>query len=452
MKKWLKWILGIIGVIVLAFVILTAVFWSSISIFMGTEGLSGKINTIPDVVSNNLPELTKEKADWISWQGANGDNRSLVKGIIKDWSAGLETKWEVNYLCQGELSATWSAPVIQGNRLVVLGRDNENDWVFCLNPQTGDLLWKQSYKALAVSSHGTGPRATPFIDDNRVYTYGRSGDLKCWSLFDGKELWAVNVKHEGGAEPTWGQASSPLILGDLIVVQGGGSVRTIAYNKMTGQVVWKSGEGLAGYAAINAMNIENRTIILSFHGKGLAAVDAENGSELWNVDWKTSYDVNATTPIVFEDKVFITSGYKKGGMLLKVTSTGADSLWHNTTMASQHSDPFIIGGFMYGYSGDSAQNRGAFKCVNLSDGTEKWTTNDMGWGTCVLVDGHLLCCDIKGNMFLMKPDPNEFVLVTELPKALGDVKGPVWTKPVLANGLLYLRFKQKLVCYNIVKE
>ena len=77
--------------------------------------------------------------------------------------------------------------------------------------------------------------------------------------------------------------------------------------------------------------------------------------------------------------------------------------------------------------------------------------NDMGWGTCVFADDHLLCLDIKGNLFLMKPDPDKFVKISELRKALGDVKGPVWTKPVLANGRLYLRFKQRLVCYDIVR-
>lgn len=452
MKKWVKWILGILGVIVVGILFLTALFWSSIKIFMGTEKLSGKLEAIPSAETKQLTPLVKGQTDWISWQGANGDNRSKVKGIIKDWSDGLEKLWEVNYLCQGDLSATWSAPVIQGNRLIVCGRDDENDLIFCLDPMKGNLLWKKSYKAKANSSHGTGPRATPFIDEDRVYTYGRSGDLKCWDLFDGKELWEANVTEEGGAEPTWGHASSPLILGELVVVQGGGSVRTIAYDKMSGKMIWKSGLGLAGYAAIKAMNLQGKSVILAFHGKGLAALDAENGEELWNVTWETPYDVNATTPIVIEDKVFITSGYKTGCMLLKIKSSGADILWQNKIIASQHSDPYIIGDFLYGYSGDSSQNRGAFKSVSLNTGEEKWTTNKMGWGTCVFVDNHLLCCDIKGNIFLMKPDPNKFIKVTELPKVLGNVKGPVWTKPIVANGLLYLRFKQRLVCYDLVKE
>ena len=95
------------------------------------------------------------------------------------------------------------------------------------------------------------------------------------------------------------------------------------------------------------------------------------------------------------------------------------------------------------------QNKGAFKCLELASGKEKWTTNKMGWGTCTYVDGHLLCLDIKGNLFLMKPDSEQFVKVTNLPKALGDVEGPVWTLPVVANNKLFLRFKQRLVCYSL---
>jgi len=249
----------------------------------------------------------------------------------------------------------------------------------------------------------------------------------------------------------WGHASSPLVLNGIVVVQGGGTARTIAYDKMTGDMIWKSGNGLAGYAALQRLNLLNKTLLLAFHGKGLAALDTDNGVELWNLPWETQYDVNATTPIVMNDRVFITSGYGTGCQLLKVNLTKTEILWHNQIIASIHSDPYVINGFLYGYSGDSYQNRGEFKCVDMKNGEEKWSTNEMGWGTCVFVDGHFLCCDIKGNIFLMNPDPNSFIKVTELRKALGAIPGPVWTLPVVANGYLYLRFKQRLVCYDIIQ-
>jgi outer membrane protein assembly factor BamB len=324
--------------------------------------------------------------------------------------------------------------------------------VFCLNSVNGNLLWQTSYPAKAVSSHGAGPRATPAIDENYVYTFGRSGDLICWNLFDGKEIWRKNVADEGGKEPSWGHSSSPLVLDNNVLVQGGGSARTIAYDKKTGKVAWRSGQGLAGYAALTRMNLSGKSAVLAFHGRGLAALDEDTGAELWNVPWETSYDVNATTPLVIDNKVFITSGYGKGCQLLKVGPTRAEILWKNDILSSIHSDPYVIKGYLYGYSGDSYQNKGAFKCLELSTGLEKWTTNEIGWGTCISVDDHLICCDIKGNIFLIKPSPEEFIKITEMKSALGNVKGPVWTMPIIANGLLYLRFKQRLVCYDLMNS
>jgi len=148
--------------------------------------------------------------------------------------------------------------------------------------------------------------------------------------------------------------------------------------------------------------------------------------------------------------IFITSGYGTGSMLLKADNSGIDSLWRTENYSSIHSDPYVIDSYLYGYSGDSFQNKGAFKCLDLSNGKEMWSMNDMGWGTCTWVDGYLLCSDIKGNIYLMQPAPEKFNLITNLEDALGDIRGPVWTVPVVANGYLYLRFKQKLVCYDLV--
>ena len=95
------------------------------------------------------------------------------------------------------------------------------------------------------------------------------------------------------------------------------------------------------------------------------------------------------------------------------------------------------------------QNKGDFKCLELQTGRVKWSSDEIGWGKCVAVDDYLLCCDVKGNLFLIKPDPEKFVKVAGIPKIWGRVKGAIWTVPVLANGKLYLRFKEKLMCFDI---
>jgi len=125
-------------------------------------------------------------------------------------------------------------------------------------------------------------------------------------------------------------------------------------------------------------------------------------------------------------------------------------LWRSQVIASHHSDPLLLDGFLYGYSGQSDQNEGQFKCVELETGRERWSTNAVGWGTTVYADGHLLCMDIKGNLFLIRPDPDRFDKVAEFKAALGEVNDPAWTLPVVANGRLYLRYMQRLVCYDLM--
>lgn len=448
-KRILKIAACILGLLVLALVVLIVLFWDSVEILSGTQDLGAPPQAIPAAAQAIEPLRDRGEADWPCWRGIHGNAKSPVTGITKDWAKGFPQIWQVDYLCQGKGSATWSAPVIQGDRLVVCGRNEGQDLVFCLKAVDGTLLWQNQYAASASSEHGAGMRATPWIDEDRVYTFGRSGDLACWNLNNGTALWHKQVGDEGGEAPTWGHSSSPVVSGEVVLVQGGGSARAMAYNKLSGELVWKSGQGDAGYAPLIPVTLGDTPAYLVFHGKGLAAVKADTGAALWDTAWETRYGVNATTPLVNGDQVLITSGYGTGVQLLQVSDTEAKVLWTTKTISAHHTDGYILNGLVYGYSGLSMQNRGTFKCIDLATGVEKWSTNAMGWGTCTHVDGHLLCLDLKGHLFLMKPDPERFLKVTELQQALGDIKGPAWTVPVIANDKLFLRFKQRLVCYAL---
>lgn len=449
MPRWLKWTLIVIGGALAALAVLVAAYmamnWSTVQILRGTQGVASAPSAVPTPRSNPPPAEAGEH-DWTAWRGARNDGRSSVTGIRTDWSGGLTELWRVDYLCRGASSATWAAPVVRGNRLVVTGRDETRDLVFALEPDTGELLWQGAYEAPAGPSHGLGPRATPFIDGDRVYTFGRAGDLVCWDIDDGTVLWHANVVDEGGECPQWGFSSSPLVMEGKVFVQAGGTARTIAYDATSGEVVWKSGSGSAGYAAF--MTVAGQLVV--FHGTGVAGLDQGDGRIVWDLPWPTPYEVNATTPVVIGDRVFVSSGYRTGSQLLEVSADGAEVVWKSEAFAAQHTDPFVIGGQIYGYSGDSSQNRGSFKCLDLETGRERWSSDEIGWGTCTWVDGHLLCSDIEGNLALVEPDPDRLVKVAGLSRALGEVEGPVWTVPVVANGRLYLRFKQRLVCYDLV--
>ncbi|MBN2441119.1 MAG: PQQ-like beta-propeller repeat protein [Spirochaetales bacterium] len=413
----------------------------------GTERIH-ESQIIPEFITE--PEIIeKREADWPSWRGPDCNGKSNTKNIKKDWTSGLKKVWEVDYLCQGKRSVTWSAPVIKGNRLVVMGRDNKNDLVFCLNADNGELIWNNFYAGKVKNyHHGIGPRATPFIDEDRVYTFGRSGDLACWQLLDGKLLWKKNIYENGGDSPMYGDSSSPIVYNNEVIVQGGGVSIASAYNKMTGELLWKAEEGITGYASPVILKNTNELSLLIFYGNGIARLNPEDGKTIWSVPWKTFNNNNACTPVAEGNYIFITSLYL-GCQMLKTKGKEVEILWTNKTIASFHSDAIIHNGYIYTYTGESSQNRGDFKCVELETGKEVWSTGKAGWGTVVFVDGYLLCMDIKGNLYLIEPSPDEFRIVTEFKNSLGKIKTPAWTIPVIANGKMYIRYLHNLVCYDL---
>jgi len=419
----------------------------TVGVLMGRIKLAGPRAPIPESVTKDKI-VNKGAADWPKWRGPDGTGKSNSRGIRTNWDGGLPELWKVAFLCQGKKTASWSTPVVQGDRLLVPGRDTDRDIIFCLHAGTGALLWQGSDFAPAPAGHGSGARATPCIDDDRVYTFGRSGILTCRRIVDGSVIWRKNVGHTGGVAPKWGHSSSPLVLQNRVIVQTGGAAVAMAYDKMTGKVLWQSPAGPAAYGAPVPAGGGKRVLV--FAGEGLACLDSGSGKELWLARWETKYGVNATTPVVAGDVVVISSGYKAGGQALRMRDDGADVLWTSTTYASQHSDPIVIDGYLYGYSGQSYQNKGDFVCVDLGTGTEKWRSNEVGWGTTVYVDGHFLCLDIKGNLYLVKADTKGLTRVAEHREVLGRLSAPAWTCPVVANGRVYLRYMQRLHCYNLM--
>ena len=442
-----KKIVKIILIVIVAMALIAGGFGIYLYKFtQGSEKISGKKEAIP-VKTTTIDLITRGSSDRISWQGQNFDKKSAFTGIAKDWSKGLKKVWEVNFLCQGNRSATWSAPVVRGNVLVVPGRDDRNDLVFCLNAVTGELFWEGSYEVKTNDNHGPGPRATPCIDDDRVYTYGRGGDLVCWNLHNGKMMWHKKAGDIGGTEPDWGYSSSPLVSGNKVIVQAGGKALVAAFDKITGEVLWTSGNGPGGYSPLNVFTADSSLLLLS--GEALSGLNRETGAVNWTLPWVVEYKINAVTPVSEGKIVFITSGYKKGSMAVKIDNNRPAVLWQSLALQGQQTDPVILDGYVYGYSGTSTSNKGELVCLRLSDGKVMWKTSEAGMGTFAYADGYLVCLDIKGNLFLVKANPDKFIKAGEFKKAIQDVKHPAWTAPVIANGKLYLRYLQSIVCYDI---
>ena len=442
-KKTVKIILIIVGAIVL-FIVASGLYIYNFT--QKSEKITGKQESVP-LKTTALDVITKGSSDRTSWQGQNFDKKSSFTGIAKDWSKGLKKVWEVNYLCQGKQSATWSAPVIQGNVMIVPGRDEKNDLIFCLNAQTGELFWKGSYEAKTNDNHGPGARATPFIDNERVYTYGRGGDLVCWNLRDGQILWHKKASDIGGSEPDWGYSSSPLVFGNKVLIQAGGKALAAAYDKITGELLWTSGNGPGGYAPLNVFVADSS--LLLFSGEALSGLNKETGALNWTLPWVVEYKVNAATPLSSGNIIFVTSGYGKGSMAVKIENNKPVVLWQSKALEGQQTDPVLVDGYVYGYSGNSSSNKGELVCLQLSDGKVMWKTPKAGMGTLAYADGCLVCLDVKGNLCLVETNPDKFMKTCEFKKAIPGVKHPAWTAPVIANGKLYLRYLQSIVCYDI---
>ena len=398
---------------------------------------------------NPAPAGGAASEDWPQWRGPRGDNAPIAKNFPQDLK-GVKKLWATTQLCQGKSSSAWSCPVIVGDKLVVAGRDEPKDVVWCLNADTGKEIWKKDYEAPGKEvQYGNGPRATPAVDGDFVYTFGCMGQLACWAMADGKQIWIKNVEEFGGKQPKWGYASSPLIYKDKVIVQGGGKAMVVALDKKTGEKVWTSLEGEAGYAAITPATIGGKEQLIVFSGDSLLGLAPEDGSKLWQMAWPTSYGMNCATPIQIGDKLLICSGdrEKKGGVALVEFSNGEPKpVWANHEIAPMHNEPAIIDGSFYAFSGFSMDKKKNLICVDLADGKLKWSTDELGGpGTVVKVGDQLLCLGNGGKMALVKPSPEAFNKISEFEA----IKGfPVWTQPVIAGGKLFVRCTGELVCYT----
>jgi outer membrane protein assembly factor BamB len=413
---------------------------------------SGKL-AIPKPVKE-LSALENREHDWPAWKGAKADNTTTFTDIKTDWSQGLTKLWEVDYLCEGKDSVSWSCPAIKGNRLVVPGRDEKKEYVFCLDPDTGELLWYKTYKSdVNNKSYGIGSRATPTIDEDRVYTLSRGGTLIAWQLLNGEKLWEQELTKLGSVEPQWGYCTSPVVYGDSLVVMSGGEALVIAFDKLNGQVKWKSEAGDASYSTPVVIKADPQDYLIVLGGKFLYGINAVTGKTLWEEPFETINNINIVTPPVDLNKniAVLSAWYGHGSKAVKISAEKSEMLWENKGVQAHQADPFILDNYVYSFSGMSTQNMGTFKCLELETGVEKWASKAIGNGQFIYVEPYFISLDLKGNLFLVDPDPNEFKLVTSFPDAISDAKKRSWTKPVLAQGKLYLRYAHRLICYDIQK-
>lgn len=378
-----------------------------------------------------------EASDWPRWRGPDGNGISTETDWNPQALAGApKAKWRTN------LGLGLSSVTIAGKRLYTLGNLGGTEFVYCMDAETGKLIWRFPYSCPAGNFYG--PRATPTLEGGLLYTLSRKGDALCLDAETGKPKWAKDLIREFKAQPTdYGLCGSPLLVGDLVIYNALES--GIALNKTTGEKVWTSAEGPGSYATPVHFKLQGKDAVAIFSARNLFIVDPTNGKKLQTHPWQTSFDANAADPAFFDGRLFITSAWDHGCALLDVSGTSAKVLWENKNLRGHLSSPIYLDGYLYGID-DNTPN-GQLRCLEAKAGDVKWSQKGQ-FESMSMAGGKILALDKKGFLTVIEASSKEY---KEIAKTyVLNAKARNWTAPVLANGLLYCRNSDgDLVCLDV---
>jgi outer membrane protein assembly factor BamB len=397
--------------------------------------------------------------DWPRFHGPNVDSRSTETGLLGQWpDGGPRLLWKLDGLGKG-----YSTVSIAGGRIFTMGdlaRDgSESQYVMAYDLVTRRRLWETRIGP----PHDDGPRCTPTVDGDLAYVIGASGDLTCVTASEGKAVWRKNFESDFGGKmmSVWRFSESPLVDGDKLVCTPGGDRATIvALDKRSGETIWRCGvpkfgergrDG-AGYASMVIADVGGIRQYVQMLGRGVVGVEADTGRFLWGYNRVANNVANVTSPVVRGSHVFVTTSYKTGCALLKLTRQGNDVKAQEVyflgpdKFENHHGGVVLVGDHLYGGDG---QNQGGPVCLELLTGKIAWKPKSPGRGSAAVLcaDGNVIFRYDKGEVFLIEAVPEAFRIKGRFTPVLGE--GPAWAHPVIHDGKLYLRHGDVLACYDL---
>lgn len=362
------------------------------------------------------------------------------------WPAGgPKTLWQI------EAGQGWSAPVIADGKVLLFHRVADKEVLDCLDLLTGKLVWSSNYGTAYVDGFGfdAGPRATPAIADGRVFTFGAEGSIHAFEWATGKQIWAVDAARQFQADKGFfGFACSPLVSGKkLFVSVGGRAGGLVALDVKSGKTLWTSTQGEAGYSSPVLATVEGKPCVLAFLRSGLLAASEADGAVVFQFPWRSRMDasVNAATPLVKENEVFISASYGTGAALLNVSGHEPKTVWSNDDSMSNHYATCVRkDDLLFGFHGRQEQGP-ELRCIEWKTGKVAWTQRGLGTGTLTRVGDQLLILLEKGQLVLVNADGTAFKEIGRKQILGFDTRA----YPALASGLLVARGKDKLVCVDL---
>lgn len=387
------------------------------------------------------------------------ENRTGVSaetGLLKSWpEAGPALLWSNLELPKGNSSVSFGK-----NTIYITGLKGDEDVLIALD-MNGKKLW-ETVMGRAWTKSFPESRATPTVEGNRVYTTSGFGDLACIDGTSGKIIWSYKASElHQGTYGNWGIAESVLIDGNKIYYSPGGpETMTIAIDKNTGKLIWKSKSlnDKPGYVSPILVNHGGKKMIVNLSLGHVFGVDASNGEILWTVEHGKSTDpemqkfdfIKCTPPIYKDGKVYATGGYDTGGMMIEIGKDGksAKVLWTDPVLDDHHGGVVLVNGYLYG-SNWINNGDGNWCCIDWNTGKKMWEEHWNCKGSIISAEGKLYIYDERqGNVGLLNANPQKFDLVSSF-KITQGAAGPYWAHPVIHNGILYVRHTSALMAYSI---
>ncbi len=396
-------------------------------------------------------QKVENTAEWPSFHGSDRTNKSSETGLLQEWpDGGPGLEWKVKGLEEG-----FSTIIVADGHIYASGLESGQTTVFCFDPD-GKLVWKKANgqawsTTLSWAASYTGSRSTPTFSDGIIYHLGEGGRLAAFDSETGDEIWFIDLPEEFDAEMTeYGYAESVLIEGAHLYVRPAGKKGfQVCLDKNDGSLIWANTDisGSEGYSSAVVMDFGGFHQIVASSSNCYYGVDTGTGKLLWKTDFENTRGLNLTDAIVFNEYVFITSGYGKGSRLVRLEIADGQItpviVWESEIMDNHHGGVILQEGYLYGSGSNS---RGWF-CIEFLTGKQIWNVN--GKGSLTYADGMLYLLDERsGNMKLVRATPEKFDLKGEFNVPSGG-EGMYWAHPVVCGGRLYIRHADVLYAYDI---
>lgn len=363
----------------------------------------------------------------------------------------LDTNWTANppqELWRVAVGAAWSGFVVVGERAITQEQSGENELVVCRDVFTGSDLWRTTNSGrYATTIAGEGPRTTPTVVGNRVFTLGATGWLQCLDIANGRPYWTTNIAdiaHSG--VPAWGFSGSPLVTdGRLIVSAGGKEERSLlVFDAATGRLTGSGGSSPANYGSPFLATLAGVPQVVIFNEQDISSHDPVSGALLWQRPWGLKYPLVAVPVQVSSNRVFISAGYGVGAELVEVEKDASGKLtpttvWSSKRMKAKFANPVMRDGFVYGL------DDGILACLDLKDGSQRWKEGRYGHGQALLI----------GDLFLLMAESGELVLLKPTPEGPGELArhaifdAKTWNPIALAGDLLLIRNDREAACLRL---